>query len=293
MTRAERSQPEKLPSSQVSLGRWARPSTCLVASVPSFLTAAVLLKYSTSPVEQGLLAGVRCLLASWSVGAAPYSIRGLQGYNFRSTNFIMSISKSWRFLWGGVFSGVFIWLTRLFTRRSKAPLLPEPAPPVESPPPWVAPLLDSVQKSSRAQARLALHVEDLERKLEGGLAELRGSLSALRGRAAGDSPGVGPRWDELLDALDLLGEATLLADGALASGLAGVAARLERFLAQAGLSRLAPLGQPPDGRLFRIVGTQPHPSLVEGAVVRVVRAAVLRGEHLVREGQVIIVRNSP
>ncbi len=83
-----------------------------------------------------------------------------------------------------------------------------------------------------------------------------------------------------------------MADVALASGLAGVVARLERFLAYSGLTRLAPIGHPPDGRLFRIVGTQPHNSIPEGIVVRVVRAAVLRGEHLVREGQVITVRNS-
>lgn len=201
----------------------------------------------------------------------------------------MHVSKPWRFLWGGLF----LWLLRLFTRRHRAPALPEATPPVESPPAWVTPLVDSVQKSSRAQARLALHVEDLERKLEGGLAELRGSLSSLRGDAAGASAGAGLRWEELLDALDLLEEAALLADGALASGLAGVTARLERFLSQAGLTRLAPLGQPPDGRLFRIVGTQPQSSLPEGTVVRVVRAAVLRGGHLVREGQVITVRNPP
>lgn len=201
----------------------------------------------------------------------------------------MTVPKPWKLFWGGLS----IWLIRRFTRRSRAPALPEAAPPVESTPLWVTSLQDSMQRSSRAQARLVLHVEDLERKLEGGLAELRGALCSLRGEAAGAAPEAGLRWEELLDALDVLEEASLLAEGGLASGLAGVAARLERFLAQAGLTRLYPLGQPPDGRLFRIVGTQPHSSLAEGVVVRVVRAAVLRGEQLVREGQVIIVRNSP
>ncbi|WP_158502048.1 nucleotide exchange factor GrpE [Vitiosangium sp. GDMCC 1.1324] len=140
---------------------------------------------------------------------------------------------------------------------------------------------------------MGLHVEDLERKLEGGLAELRGSLSSLRGATLGNSSGGEPRWDELLDAMDLLEEASRVADAGLASGLMGVVARLERFLAHSGLTRLAPIGHVPDGRLFRIVGTQPHPSFAEGAIARVVRAAALRGDHRIREGEVIIVRNTP
>jgi hypothetical protein len=150
-----------------------------------------------------------------------------------------------------------------------------------------------VRKSSRAQARLSLQVEDLERKLEGGLAEWRGALSALQGAASGVSSGPELPWAELLDARDLLEEAARVADLALAPGLAGVTDRLDRFLAHAGLRRLAPLGQPPDGSLFRVVGTQPHSSLPEGVISRVVRAAVLRGEHLVREGEAITVRNQP
>lgn len=133
-------------------------------------------------------------------------------------------------------------------------------------------------------------MEDLERKLEGGLTDLRGALSSNR---AGAPAPAEPRWDELLDALDLLDVSVHLADSALAPGLAGVAARLERFLGASGLTRLAPLGHPPDGRLFRVVGTQPHPHLPEGTIARVVRAAALRGERLVREGEVITVRNSP
>jgi hypothetical protein len=150
-----------------------------------------------------------------------------------------------------------------------------------------------VQKSSRAQARLALQVEDLDRKLEGGLAEWRSSLAAQKGDAPGVAPGTELCWDELLDSRDLLEEAARLADPVLASGLAGVTGRLDRFLSQAGLRRLAPVGHPPDGRFFRVVGTQPHPSLSDGAISRVVRAAVLRGEHLMREGEAITVRNQP
>lgn len=186
------------------------------------------------------------------------------------------------------------WLRRLFIGRSGVHELPGTALPAESPPTWGTLLLDAVQKSSRAQARLTLHVEDLERKLEGGLAELRGSLSSLRSATSGNSSGREPPWDELLDALDLLEEASrVAADAALASGLMGVAARIERFLTSSGITRLTSIGHIPDGRLFRIVGTQPHPSFAEGAIARVVRAAALRGERLIREGEALIVRNTP
>ncbi|WP_224244909.1 nucleotide exchange factor GrpE [Hyalangium gracile] len=152
-------------------------------------------------------------------------------------------------------------------------------------------MLDATQKSARVLARLSLQAEDLDRKLEGGLAELRGSLSSLESARPGQDSKAEAGWDELLDAMDLLDEAVRVADSALAPGLAGVASRLERFLALRGLTRLVPLGHPPDGRVFRVVGTQPHSDLADGAVVRVVRAAVLRGEHLVREGEAITVRN--
>ncbi|WP_224362700.1 hypothetical protein [Hyalangium versicolor] len=187
---------------------------------------------------------------------------------------------------------MFMWLRRLFAVREEAPVLPGEAPP-EAPPAWAGSVLDAVQKSSRALARLTLQVEDLDRKLEGGLAELRGSLSSPKGSAAGTSPGDEPRWDELLDALDLLDEAARVADPAMAPGLKGVGARLEAFLAGSGLTRLVPIGQPPDGRVFRVVGAQPHPGFADGVVVRIVRAAVLRGEHVVREGEAITVRNQP
>ncbi len=188
---------------------------------------------------------------------------------------------------------MFRWFRRRFTARSAAPALPGGPLPAESPPAWATTLLEAVQKSSRAQARLSLQVEDLERKLEGGLAEWRGLHASQRADAPGVAPGTELCWDELLDSRDLIEEAARTADPALASGLAGVTDRLDRFLSQAGLRRLAPLGHPPDGRFFRVVGTQPHHSLAEGAISRVVRAAVLRGEHLVREGEAITVRNSP
>jgi hypothetical protein len=185
---------------------------------------------------------------------------------------------------------MFKWLRRRFLSRPEVPELPgEEA--IEEPPVWAVGLVDALQKSARAQSRLALQVEDLDRKLEGGLAELRSSLSSRRGTVPGVSSGTEPRWNELLDALDLLDEAIRLSDPASASGLAGVKARLINVLESSGLTRLTPLGQPLDGRLFRVVGTEPHPSLAEGSVVRLVRAAVLREGLLLREGEAITVRN--
>lgn len=183
------------------------------------------------------------------------------------------------------------WLRKLFSLRSEVPELPGETAPEELPPVWAAGLAEALQKSARTQARLTLQVEDLDRKLEGGLAELRSSLSSRKGTAPGVPFEAEPRWNELLDALDLLEEAIRLADQASASGLAGVKSRLVSFLERSGLTRMAPLGQPPDGRFFRVVGTEPHPTLAEGAVVRIVRAAVLREGHLLREGEAITVRN--
>ena len=187
---------------------------------------------------------------------------------------------------------MFTWLRRLFSSRPEVPELPGETAREEPPPAWAAGLADALQKSSRVQARLALQVEDLDRKLEGGLAELRSSLSSRKGTSPGAISAPEPRWSELLDALDLLDEATRLVEPASASGLAGVKTRLMSFLEHSGLTRLTPLGQPLDGRLFRVVGTEPHPSLAEGSVVRLVRAAVLREGHLLREGEAITVRNS-
>ena len=51
-------------------------------------------------------------------------------------------------------------------------------------------------------------------------------------------------------------------------------------------------GEAPDGRLFRVVGAEPSAALPEGVVARVVRAAVLRGDEILREGEVIVTRRS-
>jgi len=190
------------------------------------------------------------------------------------------------------------WMSWLFPRRAAlAPASPArdeadgpDAPPDEPPPAWAQELIEALLRSARAQAKLGLRVEEIERKVEGGFADLRGQVQL----AAAPKREERERRDELFDAMDLLDEAIRAADdggqGALGDGLRGVQARLDRFLAQSQLRRLALLGEPPDGRRQRVVGTAAEPQLSEGAVVRVVRATIVRGDELVREGEVLVNR---
>jgi molecular chaperone GrpE (heat shock protein) len=135
-----------------------------------------------------------------------------------------------------------------------------------------------------------MRVEELNSKVEGSFAELEARLAELRSPAADDVD----EWGELLDAVDMLEQAArhAEADRELAAGLAGVVAKLERFLARVGLERRAAEGERPDGRLFRVVGAEPSAALPDGVVARVVRAAVLRGDEILREGEVIVTRRS-
>lgn len=173
-------------------------------------------------------------------------------------------------------------LKRLF--RREAPGLP--ASPVDHGPE----LLESLQKLSRANARLALRVEDLETKLEGGFAELRGQLSAQKA----EEP---VRPDELFDALDALDEASLAARSLqpeLAEGLERLSRRLEQCTLKEAFVRLRPHGQSPDGRLFKVVGAVSTEDLADGLIARVVRAAITRPDGTpVREGEVITSRKEP
>jgi molecular chaperone GrpE (heat shock protein) len=180
------------------------------------------------------------------------------------------------------------WLSRHFHR--------EPS----TPPEWASALGETAVKTARAQARLGVQVEELERKLEAGLEEVRSMLALKASRSAAlaaelrreeqGSPGL---WDDLLDAMDLLEEARRLcaSEGQTetASGLGGVLARLERFLGRSGLERIAASPEPLDGRLFRVVGQASRPDLPPGAVVQVVRAAArCRDGKLIREGEVLV-----
>ncbi len=172
---------------------------------------------------------------------------------------------------------------------------------------------EGLQKLGRAQARQGARLEDLERKLEAGLADLRGMLTKLSGRR--DAPDT--RWDEILDAADALDEAARLArDGgqdALARGMDAVRERIDRFLERADVRRVMPLGQVPDPAMVRVVGvvdgagaavaSSPAddsptaeadlgPDGDEPRVERVVRAAVLEQGRLIREGEVLVARRA-
>jgi molecular chaperone GrpE (heat shock protein) len=156
----------------------------------------------------------------------------------------------------------------------------------EGAPPELGELLEASRKSARAQAKLALKVEELERKVEAGLADLRSRIEAKGANG----------HDDLFDALDLLDQAALAVnegrlDG-VTDGLLGIGARLERAMGRAQLARVAPVGVKPDGARFRVVGTEEDASLPEGAVVRVVRAAIVSGDKVVREGEVTVNRRS-
>lgn len=184
------------------------------------------------------------------------------------------------------------WYRRLFSTspRGESPQL-APGAAVEPPPPsWGSALLEFAQKSSRAQARCGALIEELERKLEGGFEELRQAVQS----ASGASVQPPLPWEELWDALDAIENAGRVPGSTLPAGvdegLRRVLARLERFLAHAEMSRVVPVGDRPDGRLFRVVGTLEQPDLPEGVVARVVRAAIVRGDRVVREGEVLINR---
>lgn len=153
----------------------------------------------------------------------------------------------------------------------------------------VSAVADAMHKVARVQARMSLKLEDLEGKLEAGFQELRLHNSS---RSPADT-GVLPKLDAVFDAVDLLEEAARTArasgNSALSEGIASIGLRLVEFIEQVGLSRVGATGVPPDARLFRVVGAeaggQTHPA---GVITRVVRAAVVKGNKIVREGEVLI-----
>ena len=160
------------------------------------------------------------------------------------------------------------------------------------PPEWATELLEATQKLARAQAKQGARVESLESRLDAGFTD-------LRSRAAAAAPPSPLNFDDLLDALDALDAAVTgvaagpdRIDGSapLAAGLRSVGERVQRFVTRAGLQRLAEVGAPPDGRYFRVVGEVCVPGLPKGVVARVVRAAVLQRERVLREGEVLINR---
>jgi molecular chaperone GrpE (heat shock protein) len=150
-------------------------------------------------------------------------------------------------------------------------------------PGWAALLLERLQTAIRAQSKASLRLDELERKLEGGFERIEGRLA----RGADADADLG----DLFDAADLLTEVIRTHSGrnpALAEGLAGVLDRLDRFFFAKKMQRMPAVGDIPDGASVRVVGTFSDPEVGPGAVTRVVRSAVLRGDTLIREGEVLV-----
>ena len=172
-------------------------------------------------------------------------------------------------------------------RSRLTPSLPPPPAPADERPAWVGELLDALQKQTRAAAKQAA-------RFEAGLGELDarviGLAESIKKSASSAVPAAQrARYDEVFDALDALDEAQLRAvEPHLAQGLTRVSERLLRFCERAGYSRIVPRGEQPDPRVVRVVGSEPGIGVDRGRVTRVVRAAVVAGAELVREGEVIV-----
>lgn len=168
------------------------------------------------------------------------------------------------------------WVRKILRRQVPAESIPEVRQ-------EIATTLEAAQRSARAVARLGLRLDQVESKLEGGFADLRAQLSTFRSNGV---PASRPPFELLFDAADLLDEAARLsASPGHAAGLAGIRERLERFLFEAGLQRVAQVDGPVDPLRFRVVGREDG-----GARPRVIRAAILDGERLVREGEIVLER---
>lgn len=169
-------------------------------------------------------------------------------------------------------------------RRPPAPSLPPPPPSEGERPAWLDEITDALQKQTRAATKQSAKLEAVVGELDARVVSLGESLKRL----------APPRestvsCDAVFDALDGLDAArALISDEHLSAGLLRIGERLERFCEQQGYARVTGLGKPPEPRMMRVVGTEPCAELAPGRVSRVVRATVLRGNELVREGSVIV-----
>lgn len=171
------------------------------------------------------------------------------------------------------------WLDRL-RRWASSATASAPAPTegsVAGAPSELSALSEIVRKTARTVTRIDARLDDL-----------RSSVSALESAAERDQEEL---LAPLMDALDALSAAhdALAAghsDGA-ATGLLAIQGQLEGVLERAGYRRHHQLGAPVDGRLQRVVGTVPAAAAADGSVARVVRAAITRGDRIVRGGEVI------
>jgi molecular chaperone GrpE (heat shock protein) len=171
---------------------------------------------------------------------------------------------------------MFAWL------RRRSPSLPPPSEPTR--PEWVDELLEASRKQARTSAKQAARSEGLLEQTSQELVALTQAVSKLNASAKRDEPD----YTELFDALDGLDMAQgLCAEPALSEGLSLVARRIERFCARQGYARSVTPGQKPRADWVRVVGVEPS-AMAAGCITRTVRAAVLCGDRVVREGEVIV-----
>ncbi|MEE9385553.1 MAG: nucleotide exchange factor GrpE [Nannocystaceae bacterium] len=154
---------------------------------------------------------------------------------------------------------------------------------------------DRLRKAGRAQARLSLRLDEIERKLEAGFDDLRSQVQGQSSAVASEATASPPKLEGVLDAMDSLDEAILGSPSPdVRRGLQSVLHKLDSYVTTQGMERHADRGVPPDGKLFRIVGGEAASSgVAEGCVLRVVRAAVTYGDSVLREGEVVVRRTGP
>lgn len=154
-------------------------------------------------------------------------------------------------------------------------------------PSWVDELLEALQKQSRAVVKQSARVEAALTEQAARIEQLARAQEQARERTIVERA---REYTPLFDALDALDEARrVAADPHLRTGLSLVAERVHGFCAQAGFQRLELNGALPDARVCRVVGTEPGTGAPAGCVQRVVRAAVVHGERVIREGEVIVI----
>jgi molecular chaperone GrpE (heat shock protein) len=176
------------------------------------------------------------------------------------------------------------WFARIFGRQLPVATGDGEDAQDEANAPDAAEIAELCQKLARTQARQGLVIEEIESKLEAGFADLRGVIDQL-----GSASESSLSFDECFDAIDALTEAARLApDEAHGEGLRAVLDRLDRFVKRAGFERDSAVGETPDARRFRVVGTEVSDAFAPGLATRIVRAAICRQGKLVREGEVIV-----
>lgn len=148
-------------------------------------------------------------------------------------------------------------------------------------PPWAADMTEQLLKLSRAQARIGLRFDELQSHVDAGFV-------SLRGPAAPAELAKGADLAPLFDAMDLLDDLAFQHPGELGEGLQMVVQRLNQMVVGHGLQRAALLGRMVDGRLAEVNATVAVPAVAAGVVVRVLRAPILRGLSVFRQGAVVV-----